>query len=312
MNDLSQKVNSVSHSPYFKKIFALLSIVVIALGSFLYWLYSQYYVSTDDSYLNANIVQIAPRVTGQVTHLYITNNQYVKAGQPLFTLDTQPFFVAVDRARAQLAYSRAQLRNAQIISKRTMPLVQQRALALQEGDNVSTSVLSAAANVRIAEANLKQALLDLHYTQITAPTSGRLANVSLREGNVVSANVPLFALISDKEYWVDANFKETDLGSIRVGQHADISVDVYPDKQFNGIVESISGGAGTVFSLLPPQNATGNWVKITQRVPVRVHIIDPDVNHPLQIGTSATVIVHLKSSAPPLHVLHRHLKRVFS
>ncbi|MDE2089643.1 MAG: HlyD family secretion protein, partial [Gammaproteobacteria bacterium] len=96
---------------------------------------------------------------------------------------------------------------------------------------------------------------------------------------------------------VDANFKETDLQAIRPGQPAVIYVDMYPDHHFRGVVESISGGSGAAFSLLPPQNATGNWVKVTQRVPVRVRILDPSPSHPLRVGTSATVTVDTGRSA---------------
>ena len=126
---------------------------------------------------------------------------------------------------------------------------------------------------------------------MTAPTNGVIANLSLQPGNTVSPNVPLFVVISDQEFWVDANFKETQLKEIRVGQKATIESDVYPDHPFHGVVQSVSGGSGAAFSLLPPQNATGNWVKVTQRVPVRIRVEDPDPQHPLRIGTTATVKV---------------------
>ena len=103
----------------------------------------------------------------------------------------------------------------------------------------------------------------------------------------------LFSLISDHEFWVDTNLKETDLKQIKSGQHADVEVDMYPGHVFRGVVESISGGSGTVFSLFPTQNATGNWVKITQRVPVRVRIVELDSKYPLRIGTSASVRIHV-------------------
>ena len=91
--------------------------------------------------------------------------------------------------------------------------------------------------------------------------------------------------------WITANFKETQLKEIRPGQHAEIRSDIYPDHVFHGVVQSVSGGSGAAFSLLPPQNATGNWVKVTQRVPVRIKVEDPDPGHPLRIGTSTTVRV---------------------
>ena len=116
-------------------------------------------------------------------------------------------------------------------------------------------------------------------------------SLSLRPGNTVQPGAPLFVVIGDQDYWVDANFKETELKEIRPGQKATIKSDVYPDHPFHGVVQSLSGGSGTAFSLLPAQNATGNWVKVTQRVPVRIRVEDPDPQHPLRIGTTATVKV---------------------
>jgi membrane fusion protein (multidrug efflux system) len=147
------------------------------------------------------------------------------------------------------------------------------------------------ANVLAAEAALKQAELDLARTHVTSPTNGVIANLTLQPGNTVQPGAPLFVVIDDSEYWIDANFKETQLKTLRVGQEAEIKTDMYPDHVFKGVVQSLSGGSGAAFSLLPPQNATGNWVKVTQRVPVRVKVQDPDPNHPLRIGTTASVKV---------------------
>ena len=117
---------------------------------------------------------------------------------------------------------------------------------------------------------------------------------SLTAGSLVGVGVPLFALIADNSFHIDANFKETELVGIHPGQPVDIKVDMYPEQPFKGAVESLSGGTGTAFSLLPPQNATGNWVKIAQRVPVRIKFAPADAEHPLRIGATATVTVLLK------------------
>ena len=108
--------------------------------------------------------------------------------------------------------------------------------------------------------------------------------------------VPLFTIIGDGEYWVDANFKETELERVQPGQQARVVVDMYRDHEFKGEVESLSAGSGQAFSLLPAQNASGNWVKVTQRVPVRVRIVDPDPNYPLRVGTTASVHVEAPES----------------
>lgn len=148
-------------------------------------------------------------------------------------------------------------------------------------------------NVRAAQAAVDAARLKLDYTQLRAPFDGTVSNLSLQPGSMVQAAVPLFALIDEHRAWVDANFKETQFRRLRPGQKAEIRIDMYPGRVFHGVVDSISGGSGTAFSLLPPQNATGNWVKVTQRVPVKIVITDADARLPLRIGTSADIRVLL-------------------
>jgi len=145
-----------------------------------------------------------------------------------------------------------------------------------------------------AQATIDQAKLDLEHTYLTAAQDGQISNLSLTPGSMVGLGVPLFALIADNSFHIDANFKETELVGIHIGQDVDIKIDMYPGQHFKGTVESLSGGTGTAFSLLPPQNATGNWVKIAQRVPVRIKFAQTDAEHPLRIGATATVSVQLK------------------
>lgn len=276
-----------------KKLSLALGIIIVAIVSMAYWIYSQFYLTTDDAYVNANVVQVASRVTGQVVHLAIKNNQFVKKDQLLFALDSDPFVTVVNQVKAQYAMDLAKLKLAQVTEERTADLVKKKVASVQEGDSASASLQAATAQIDLDNANLTQAQLNLHYSQVSAPASGWVTNVTLRVGDIVTANQPLFALISDEEFWVDANFKETELHFIKVGQLAEVKVDMYPDYSFKGIVESVSGGSGAAFSLLPPENATGNWVKVTQRVPVRVRITNPDPHFPLRIGTSAVVTIHI-------------------
>lgn len=289
MSNASKSFNT----PVIKKIILFASITLIAIGSISYWWHKNHYVSTDDAYINADIVQIAPRVTGQVTQLHVQNNQYVTANQALFNVDSLPFELAANEATAQLEKSKSQLTIAKLTSNRTLKLVKKNVASMQEGDTVEANLRSAIASIQLAEANLQKVKLSLSYTKIAAPTSGWVTNVTVHAGNMVQAHQPLFALISDHVFWIDANFKETDVGKIHAQQKVDVVVDMYPKHHFTGIVESISGGSGTAFSLLPPQNATGNWVKVTQRVPVRIRITNPDPKHPLRIGTSANVKIRI-------------------
>lgn len=283
----------ITKAKNFKKMTISTFVILSILFWFGMWLYGRFFISTDDAYVNAHVVQVASRVTGQVNKLNITNNQYIQQGTPLFEIDPDQFKTAFEKAEAQVAIRQAELANAQSTAERTLKLVSKKFLSPQEGDNRTAALKSAVASLKLAQATLEQANLDLKWTTVTAPTSGWVTNVSLREGNNVAANQPLFALISDKEFWIDANFKETQLESIKPGQAVTIKVDMYPDHAFKGVVESISGGAGSAFSLLPPQNATGNWVKITQRVPVRIRVLNPDPTYPLRIGTSSSVTISL-------------------
>jgi len=222
---------------------------------------------------------------------------------------------AVATAQAQLAQRRAEAANARGTYNRNEQLMKSGFLSPQAMETFRSQMQSADAAVKAAEATveqaksalgksgdqnaavlaaeaaLKQAELDLARTHVTSPAPGLVANLTLQPGNTVQPGAPLFVVINDQEFWIDANFKETQLKTIRVGQPVEIRTDMYPDRIFHGVVQSLSGGSGAAFSLLPPQNATGNWVKVTQRVPVRIRVEDPDAQHPLRIGTTATVKV---------------------
>ena len=279
----------------FKKKIIIALIAILIVGSFSYWFYSRRFVSTDDSYVNANVVQIAPRVGGQVASINVSNNQYVKQGQLLFTLDTEPFQIALDKALAELAINEAQRVGAQLTVDRNFELIKKQAMSPQTVDDSVAKLGTWVGSVQMANALVAQAKLDLQHTKIVAPANGWIANLSLRAGNVVEANQPLFALVSDEEFWIDANFKETQMDRIRPGQRVDIVIDMYPSKKFSGVVESISPSSGNAFSLLPAQNASGNWVKVTQRVPVRVKVLALDSNYPLRVGATASVKIYVNS-----------------
>lgn len=221
----------------------------------------------------------------------------------------------VASAQAVLAQRRAEETNARNNWLRNQQLMKSGFLSPQGAENARTLLQTAEAATKAAEASvaqarsalgrtgddnaavqaavaaLDQAQLDLERTQVKAPTDGVIANLTLRPGNTVMPGTPLFVIIASNEYWVDANFKETQLKDVRPGERVEIKTDMYPDHVFHGTVQSLSGGSGAAFSLLPPQNATGNWVKVTQRVPVRIKVEDPDPQHPLRIGTTATVKV---------------------
>jgi membrane fusion protein, multidrug efflux system len=150
-----------------------------------------------------------------------------------------------------------------------------------------------------AQAQVDQAQLDLSNTVIAAPADGYVTEVShLPVGQYLTASMPAFDLVTTDHSWIEANFKETDLTRMRPGQNATIDIDTYPDRTFHGHVQSISAGTGSEFSVLPPQNSTGNWVKIVQRVPVKLVIDDVDPDRPLRAGMSANVTVDTRTLPP--------------
>ena len=148
------------------------------------------------------------------------------------------------------------------------------------------------ASVKLAKASLARARLDLSYMVVRAPMDGVVAKVEdVQVGDYIKAGAPLFALVSARDVWVEANFKENALAKLRRGEPASIALDAYPGHHFDGRLESFSPGTGSSFSLLPPENATGNWVKVVQRLPVRLSIEDDEPNAPLRAGLSAEVSV---------------------
>ncbi|MFL6651959.1 MAG: efflux RND transporter periplasmic adaptor subunit [Sulfurifustaceae bacterium] len=315
---------------------ATLIAVVLVTAGYLYWRHGKFYPSTDDAYVEANVVQVAAQVTGQATQVYVQNQQHVHAEQPLFDIDRRPFELAVAQARARLEMAResvgsgsaavraaeaevetqrVQLDKAERNAKRLADLRAKNFVSAQAYDDAVAALDAAKAQldvanarlnqarlnlgntgdrnqrIREAEAALKQAELDLAHTNVAAACDGDIAQLSLQPGSTVRAGNPLFALVCTGQFWVAANFKETQLERIKPGQNVDIEVDMYPGRHFEGRVENISRASGVAFSLLPPQNATGNWVKVTQRVPVRIVVLAPDPNYPLRVGTSATATV---------------------
>ncbi|HSV17195.1 MAG TPA: HlyD family secretion protein [Casimicrobiaceae bacterium] len=226
----------------------------------------------------------------------------------------------VSASQADVARLNVDLANAETSLRRSQQLVQQGFLSKQALDDAQARVNSARAAVeagvarvakaraaisttqgvtpavRVAQAEVEKARLDLEHAVVRAPEDGIVTRFDLTAGTVVTPGNPLFALVVDRSFWVDANFKETQLGGVRPGLPATIVIDMYPDHTFHGHVESLAGGTGAAFSLLPPQNANGNWVKVAQRVPVKVTVDDADPAFPLRVGATATVDVALRAA----------------
>lgn len=319
-------------------------VVVVAAGLWWYWDYSAAHPSTDDAYLQADILTIVPQVPGRVATVAVTEDQHVSAGDVLFSLETSDFEAQRDIAKAQLlqadqttdvsganvAAAQAQVVQAQATENEAVTTYERQRSLFEQGDvaqaaldqattardqasgaraaadaaldsarsadtspdGVSAARLSAEAAVRLAELNLAR-------TEITAPADGWVSNISLRPGDYVATGQPLFSLVEDADWWVDANFKETDLERIRPGQPVSLSIDMYSGAAMTGTVASIGAGSGAAFSLLPAQNATGNWVKVTQRFPVRIALDGPPADPALRLRVGTSVTATVDTTAPP-------------
>lgn len=323
---------------------ALFTLLVLTLGSVIaYWRYAAIYPSTDNAYTGADIVRVAPLVSGPITRVYVTDDQMVSAGDPLFDIDPAPYEAALRGARAQfdaaanaagtagegmkkaademeakrvaLVEALDAYREAEAAEGESETLLQATMAALKavhkaqgaydaaheafsKAQDKELVITTPTSKLRGAAAQLDKATEDRVKTHVVSPGDGWVTKVRVRPGAVMQAGTPAFPLVESGDWWVNANFKETDLARIKPGQPATIKLDMYPGYKISGMVESISPGSGAIFSVLPPENATGNWVKITQRFPVRLKITSaPDTARPLRAGATATVTVDTTKAA---------------
>jgi len=302
-------------------------LATVAIAAIIYWLLNRNYATTDDAQIDGDIFQISSRIAGQVDQVLVTDNQHVTAGQVLVTLDPRDAQASVAQAKANVEQAQAQLivANANIAAAQANAISEGAALtqaqqdfqryhalrtgavsglqldqtdatirsaqakydaARQQTAGDQASAIAAQAQLDAAKAQLQNAELQLSYTTITAPAAGHVSERTVRAGDVVSPSTGLMAVVGDN-VWVTANYKETQLAGIHPGNPATITIDAVPGITFHAKVNSIQYGTGAVFSLLPAENATGNYVKIVQRVPVKITFDDSRIaNYPLAPGMS--------------------------
>jgi membrane fusion protein (multidrug efflux system) len=327
-NDREQKKSS----PVKKIVIGLGIIIIAAIGIIWYWLYTVYHPSTDNAYVQANIINVAPKAGGFIEKIHVQNNQYVNKGDLLIEIDPIDYDLAVNKskqdyllaqqkvvnskqdisnAKANVAKAQSNFDFAKSMAERYGNLYNQKAGSLQDKQKYenqmhqakqaldqSKSSLNQAeigyeaakTQVKIAKIGLDNANVNQSYTKIFAPVTGYIGNLNLQVGQLVGQGQKLFVLIDDTSWWVDVNFEESQLSRIKPGQPASISLDMY-SYTYRGTVQSISYASGSTFSLLPPQNASGNWVKVAQRFTVRVKI-ENNAKYPLRVGASADASVN--------------------
>jgi membrane fusion protein (multidrug efflux system) len=280
-----------------KRAFLIVGIVVIVglVAAYFYTGYRTSHISTDDAFVEGDVFTIASRVDGTVKKVHVDSNQAVKKGDLLVELDPADYRSKANAARANLELQRANLRYAERERQRAEALFNKEVSTAERRDKAISAHEMALAQVTLAEEQLRQAELNLGYTTITAPADGYVTKKNVQPGNQVQDGQPLMALVSLDDLYIVANYKETQMTSIRPGQAVRIKVDAYPGRTFTGKVDSIMAGTGVSFSLFPPENATGNYVKVVQRIPVKI-VLDKgeDRDHVLRIGMSVVPTVLAK------------------
>ena len=310
--------------------FAIMGVVVLALLGFgvRRYVYGLSHVSTDNAQVDGHIIPILPKVGGFVAEVRVDENQRVKGGDTLVVLDDRDYKVRLAQAEADLAAALATVSNRSRVGQaeaqveqaqanaskahadlaRIKPLAEKQIVPQQQLDAVEAAARAADAALAAAQAALTgadahvaaaraardQAALNLSYTRITAPTSGVVSKKTVEVGQLVQAGQPLMSVVPLEDVWLTANLKETEIEDVKPGDPAEFTVDAYPGIRFSGRVESLSPATGARFSLLPPDNATGNFTKVVQRVPVRVRPDRPDPAHPLRPGMSVVVTIKTK------------------
>lgn len=340
----------------------LMAVGIIAVAATGAWFYltSGRYVGTDNAYIKAAKILVTPEVTGTILTVNIGDNQPVKKGDVLFTIDPTNYEIAVAKAQAALATATSEVMNlkaeyAQEITDMQKAKVladyadkqYRRMVALKNSTAFSQSALDQVASqrdaaqqdiasfreqanqyvaqldgdpniapenqsgVKAAAAALKKAELDLQRTTVRAPADG-IVGTAPHVGDYARASVPQFNMVGSNDVWIEANYKETQLTSVKPGQPVTIEVDTYPGHKWTGTVESISPATGSEFSVLPAQNSTGNWVKVVQRIAVRIAVDRKSDEMRLRAGMSTNVTIdtgfypHWPGSEPPKTAVARN------
>jgi membrane fusion protein (multidrug efflux system) len=322
----------------------LILLVAIPAGAIVaggYWYQATgRYVTTENAYVKAHVIAVSPNIDGRVTDVFVKENQRVAAGDVLFRLDAEPYWMMVRMSEAKRETARQDIESTRAEYHQVVAEIEeakanvryyeseaarQRKLAskanttrtrLDEAEFNLTSAKRALAtrrqkigtvlarlggdpkrgaelhpNFMAAETEKAMAEMNLGYTEIRAPADGIVTRLKLEAGEWVEEGEPAFGLITVDETWIEANLKETQLTYVRTNQDVTVEVDAYPDVVWKARVASISPATGAEFSVLPPQNASGNWVKVVQRLPVRIEIETTPEHPPLRAGMTATVTV---------------------
>lgn len=328
-NEITEEnqTNNKTHKKGVKRtITAIVLILIIAVSAFIIE-YSSHFQSTDDAYVENHTVQVAPKVSGQIIKVLVKDNQQIKTGELIAIIDDADYKVRYEKSKslyekaiaaqrvAQANYNASQIeiKNAKADLERYQNLYNTGAVSKQQLDMAQTKYESTQArlinadenvmngNNKVADADIKalkadmdKAALELSYTKIYAPQNGTISNRTVEKGAYVGVGTPLCVIVPH-DVWIVANFKESQVGKMHKGQVLDIKIDAYPKKKFKGKIDSIQRASGAKSSLFPPENAVGSFVKIVQRIPVKI-VFDEKIDfnkYNIVPGMSVVPNVHL-------------------
>lgn len=276
-----------------KTLLSLVGLIAIVLATYLTYEHFSY-VKTDNAQIFGHSLMLTPKVSGYITNVYITEDQKVVKGQVLIEIDSRDYDNNLKQVQGELASIAARKKDAEKNYHRLVELYSKGAVSQQQYDSSTSQYNDVRAKYDSIASQVSQAELNLTNTKIIAPTDGLIAKKSAEVGQLATPGIPLIGFIDSSERWLIANFKETDIEDIKIGNKVDIEVDAISAKEYQGKVISISSATGATFSLLPPDNATGNFTKVVQRVPVKIEILNltPEDILKLKTGLSALVKVH--------------------
>ena len=276
-----------------KKIIGIAAVVVaIVIGYFTYEHLS--YVTTDNAQIFGHSLMMAPKVPGYITEVNVVEGQRVKKGDLLIQIDQRDYENNLKQAKGELASTEARRRDAERNYRRLVDLLSKGAVSQQQFDTSTAQYNDVKAKYDAIASQVAQAELNLSNTKILAPVDGFIAKKSAEVGQLAAGGVPLLGFIDAGERWIIANFKETEIEGIKIDAKVEIEVDAISGEKYEGKVESISSATGATFTLLPPDNATGNFTKVVQRVPVKIKFVNltPEQVVKLRTGLSAFIKVH--------------------
>ena len=274
--------------------------VIAAVAWYAYHTFEDYIKNpwTRDGQVRGQVIQVAPRVSGPVINVAVIDNQYVSEGDLLFEIDPQPFEIAVAQAEANLKRARINAKSLKIEWDRLLDIYKKDAGAVSQKDlnRRETNYLSSLAQIDVAEETLRNAHLNVGYTRVSAAVDGYVSNINFQVGTQAVANTPILALVDVNSFWVFGYFRESQIGRFKIGDRARVTLMAYPDLPLEGIVESLGWGIAPSDGnpgayLLPSIQPVFQWIRLAQRVPVRVRLEKVPEAVELRFGLTASVMV---------------------